>query len=471
MDKNITFGIIVGTRSFFNPRLAELGRKELLSILKNYGYKYIILPDSDTQNGAVETLDDAKKYAKLFRDNYEKIDGIIISLPNFGDEIGIVSTLSLANLNVPVLVQAFDDDLDKLNLENRRDAFCGKLSVCNNLYQYNIKFTNTSLHTYPINSKEFEIDLDYFARICKVVKGIKTARLAQLGTRPAAFQTVRYSEKLLQSSGITIIPIDLSEVISVANRVKNSDSEVHEKVNEIKNYAYIPAHIKNENIIKSAKLIVTVEKFIKDNQCVAGAMQCWTSIQNNYGCAACLPMSMLSNNGIPMACETDITGAVSMYALYLASGEPSGYLDWNNNYCNERNKSINYHCSSFPKRFIAKDFEISNLDIMGKSVGYDKCFGACKAKIALGEMTFTKISTDDIHGIIKTYFGEGEFTDDPGDTPGALAICKVDNLQILMNYLCQNGFEHHVAMNRSRTATVLNEAFGKYLGWEIYWHK
>ncbi len=111
-----------------------------------------------------------KKCAKLFRDNYEKIDGVVVALPNFGDEIGVVATLDIAKLDVPVMVQASDDDLSKMSADDRRDSFCGKLSVCNNLYQYKIPFTNTSLHTYPIDSKDFRKDLDYFSRVCRVVK-------------------------------------------------------------------------------------------------------------------------------------------------------------------------------------------------------------------------------------------------------------------------------------------------------------
>lgn len=469
--KKATFGVIVGTRGFFNPKLAEEGRKELLERLDSAGYKYFVLSSEDTRYGVVETVDDARKCAKLFRDNFEKIDGIIVSLPNFGDEIGIVAALDIAKLNVPVLVQACDDELDKMDVEHRRDSFCGKLSVCNNLYQYNIKFTNTSLHTYALKSKDFLSDLDYFSRVCTVVRGIKTARLAQIGTRPGPFQTVRYSEKLLQSSGVTVIPVDLSEIIAAAKKLDDNSLEVKTKVSEIRNYGCIPEGIKMENIIRSAKLNLAVEKFIMDNSCVAGAMQCWTSVEENYGCAACLPMSMLGDKGIPMACETDITGALSMYSLYLASGEPSGYLDWNNNYGDDRNKCINFHCSNFPKSFISKDFVIENLDILGKSLGYEKCFGACKANIEAGEMTFAKISTDDGYGIIKTYFGEGAFTDDYVDSSGGRVVCKIDNLQNLMDFICRNGFEHHISMNRSKVARVLNEAFEKYLGWEVYWHK
>lgn len=471
MDAKTTFGVIVGTRGFFNPKLAEKGRNDLLKVLDEMKLNYIVLSDNDTKYGVVETLDDAKKCANLFRDNYEKIDGVIISLPNFGDEVGVVNTLNIAKLEAPILVHACDDDINKLDIDNRRDSFCGKISVCNNLYQYKIPFTNTSIHTYPVDSKHMRSDLDYFSKICRVVKGIRNARIAQIGTRPAAFQTVRYSEKLLQDSGITVIPVDLSEIIFAAKSINNDLEQLNEKVYEIKHYGCVDNKIPEENIIKSAKLFLAVEKFINENDCVAGAMQCWTSIQQNYGCAACLPMSMLGNTGIPMACETDITGALSMYAISLASGEPSGYLDWNNNFGEDRNKCINIHCSNFPAKFIAADFEISNLDILGKTIGFEKCFGACKANIAPGGMTFAKITTDDNFGVIKAYFGEGQFTDDYVGTVGGRVVCNVNNLQNLMNYICSNGFEHHVAMNRSKVAAVLNEAFSKYMRWETYWHK
>jgi len=468
--KKASFGIVIGSRSFFNPELAKETRNELLEKMDRLGYGYFVLSEYDTRYGIIETVEDAKKCAKLFRDNYEKIEEIIVVLPNFGDEIGVVNTLDLAKLEVPVLIQASDDDLDKMDIGHRRDSFCGKLSVCNNLYQYGIKFTNTSTHTYPITSQEFTDDIQYFSKVCKLVNGLKNARVAQIGTRPTPFQTVRYSEKLLQDSGVTVIPVDLSEIIGKAKSLKDSKG-VKDKISEIKSYGIIPDYIKEENIIKSAKLALVVEKFITENKCVAGAIQCWPSIQENYGCATCLPMSMLGDKGIPIACETDITGALSMYALHLVSDSPSGYLDWNNNYLDDRDKCINTHCSSYPKGFIATDFEISNLDILGSSLGYDNCFGACKANIAAGPMTFAKISTDDGRGIVKAYFGEGEFTDDPVETPGGIAVCRIKGLQKLLDYICQNGFEHHVAMNRTTAAKVLNEAFGKYLGWRVYWHK
>ena len=471
MDRKITFGVIVSTRGFFPASLAVDGRKQILKKLEKLGYDYVITPEKSTPNGAIATYSDAQKCAKLFSRNRDKIDGILVILPNFGDEQGVAQAIDGARLNVPIMVQACDDRVSSLDLKHRRDSFCGKLSVCNNLYQHGIKFTNTTLHSCSINSNQFADDIDYFARVCRVVKGVSTVRLGAIGQRPDPFRTVRFSEKLLQASGITVCTVDLSEIIFAAMKLSEGDKKVLERIKEIKAYGNIPKGIPAENIAKSARLSLVIENWVENNNCDATAIQCWSSIQENYGCATCLTMSMMGEKGKPSACETDIMGALTMYALYLASGQPSGYLDWNNNYDDDRDKCICVHCSNYPKSFIGRKPEISNLDILGASIGADRCFGGLKANVAPGPMTFAKISTDDTKGKIKAYVGEGEFTDDPVQIHGGIAVCRVPGLQKMMDYICVNGFEHHVAMNRSNSAKVIEEALGKYLGWDIYCHE
>ncbi len=471
MQRKITFGLIVATRNIFNARLAKDGRKQLLKVLDKLGFDYVIPPESATPNGAIETLSDAKKCAQLFKRNQDRIDGVLVILPNFGDELGIVQTLDIARLNVPVMIQACDDRLDKVDVKGRRDAFCGKLSVCNNLYQYGIPFTDTSEHTCDIDSRLFENDIDRFARICRVVKGLTNARIGAIGARPAAFQTVRFSEKLLQASGITVVPIDLSEIIFEAGKLDDRAKKVQERLSQIKDYGNIPDHIDKKNILKQAKLTLVIDNWMAENELDASAVQCWTSIQNNYGCAACLSMSMMGERFMPSACEMDVAGVVSMYALLLASGNVPGFLDWNNNYGDEKDKCVCTHCSNYPRSFMGGEIEISNLDILGQVIDRQKCFGAIKGHVAPGPMTFFRISTDDSKGQIKGYLGEGEFTDDPFDMDGGIAVCKVLRLRELLAYLCQNGFEHHVAMARSHFAKVLYEAISKYVKWDLYYHE
>jgi L-fucose isomerase-like protein len=469
VTKKTVLGVIVGTRGFFNAKLAAEGRRTTLKKLADLNIDAVILPEDATPTTAVETYADAQKCAELFRQQRDRIDGVLVVLPNFGDEVGVASTLNLAKLNVPVLVVAVDDDIDKVGLDQRRDAFCGKISVTNNLYQYGIKFTDTTYHTYSLESAEFKKDLRDFSAVCRTVKGLSNARIGAIGARPAAFQTMRASEKLLQASGITVIPVDLSEILAAA--VKPADEvRLKARLDEIGAYGRIPSSILKENITKQAKLGLAVEDWMNRNQLDATSVQCWDSVENNYGCATCLTMSMLGEKLIPASCEVDIAGVVSMYALVLASGNAAAILDWNNNYGEERDLCVCTHCSNYPKSFMGNEIEISNLDILGKTLGPERCFGAIKGKVAPGDMTYFRLSTDDRNGRIRTYTGQGAFVDKPFPMDGGIAVTQVDHLQKLMKYVVRNGFEHHVAMVRGNVAPILAEACGNYLGWDVYHH-
>ena len=470
--ERMCFGIIIGTRAYFNSELAKDVRKQLLRTLADEGYDYVILPEDATPTGSssIETREDGLKCAELFRQNRDRIDGIIVSLPNFGFEIGIINAISVADLNVPILVQACDDENDKVDLDSRRDAFCGKISVCNNLYQYGIPFTDTTLHTYSIYSELLAKDINKFAGICRVVNGLRHARVGAIGARPAGFQTVRASEKLLQKSGITVVPVDLSEILGAARKIEDTDVELLKKLEEIKCYAVVPKEY-SDKLVLQAKFGVAVERWIEANQIDAVAVQCWDSLEQNYGCAACVTMSMLGEKLLPAACEVDIAGAVSMYALTLAAQGQSALLDWNNNFAEDRNKCVCTHCGNFPKSFVRNDLKLGTLGVLGRTLGKVNTFGAVYGKVTKGDFTFFRISTDDTKGVIKAYLGTGEITDDPYGMDGCIAVTKVNNLQTLMKYICKNGFEHHVAMVRNDVKEILNEAIEDYLGWNLYVHE
>lgn len=464
------FGVLISNRSFFPAHLVQSTREKLLKSLRDWGHEVIALSPEDTSMGQTMSYEEAKKCAKLFRDNMDKIDGIIVSLPNFGEETGIADALKWSKCDVPILIQACDDDFDKLQLENRRDAFCGKLSVCNNLYQYGIKYSLTARHTCPVDSEEFKEDVDKFAKVCAVVKAMRTARIAQIGARVMPFRTVRYSEKLLQNAGMTVETVDFSEIFAAAESIAD-EKIIKSKIQEIRDYGNIADGIEDEKILRQANLTIAIENWIEEHDCDASAIQCWDSVESNYGCATCLSMSMMGEKGKPSACETDIMGAVSMLALLRASNVPPIYQDWNNNYKNEKNKCINVHCSNYPVSAFEEVPEIENLDILATTLGTDVSFGALKGRVRPGKMTFLKVSTDDKNGKIKCYLGEGEFTDDPLPTFGGVAVCKVPRLNELMHYLTRNGFEHHVAVVHASVADVLEEALGNYMGWDVYIHR
>ncbi len=471
-NKKMCFGVIIGTRAYFNSALAKDVRAQLLKTLDELGYGYVILPEDATPTGSssIETREDALKCAELFRQHRDEIDGIIVSLPNFGFEIGIINAISAAELNVPVLVQACDDDNDKVDLDHRRDAFCGKISVCNNLYQYGIPFTDTTLHTYSIYSDLLKKDLVKFAGVCRVVNGLRHCRIGQIGTRPLGFNTCRTSEKLLQKYGITVVPADLSEVIFAAQKLALDDPRVLAKLEEVKAYAHIPESYQDK-LANQVRFGVAVEDWIAANDVDAVALQCWDSLEKNYKCAPCITMAMLGDRLIPSACETDVAGAVSMYALTLAAGTPSALADWNNNFAEDRNMCVCTHCGNFPKSFSKASVELGPLGVLGRTLGKVDTFGAVFSKVAAGDFTFFRISTDDARGVIKAYTGEGDITNDPYDMNGCIAVTRVNNLQKLMKHICRNGFEHHVGLVRGHVADILEEAVGNYLGWDLYVHE
>jgi L-fucose isomerase-like protein len=467
----IKLGLVVGSREFFNGEPALETRKQLLKQLDRTDVTAAILPVDATKNGALQSREDARRYAAFFREQHPSIDGLVICLPNFGDEIAISELVNEARLGVPILLQASNDEIDKVDVRSRRDAFCGKFSVANNFYQYGVPWTDTASHTCDVDGSEFATDLDRFVRTCRVVRGLKQARIGSIGARTGAFQTMRFSEKLLQASGLTVVTVDLSEMIFAAGALAEDAPEVKAKLEEIAAYGRIPSHIKPDKILKQAKWTIAVNRWIEENDCDASAIQCWRSLQDNFGCATCLTMSMMGEELMPSACEVDVMGAISMYALALAAETPSAILDWNNNYAREVDKCVCTHCGNFPKSFIGDTPEISELDVIGSVVGKEKCFGAIKGKVRSGPMTYFRASTDDGLGTIKAYVGEGEFTDDPFPMDGGIAVTKVARLRPLLGFIARNGFEHHVAMVRGHHAKAVHEAITRYLNWPIYRHE
>ena len=465
---NTSLGVIFGNRDFFPDHLVSEARQDILALFKEMNIDAVMLGKKETKLGSVETYAHAKACADLFKANRDRIEGILVVLPNFGDEKGVADTIKLSGLNVPILVQAYPDNLEAFNVERRRDAFCGKISVCNNLRQYGYQFSITSLHTCYPTSETFKKDLRKFESVCHAVKGLRSARLGAIGARPGAFNTVRYSEKILQASGITVTTVDLSEILGDSARLSDNAPSVKAKLEEIHTYAKHET-VPSPAIVRMAKLGVVISDWMEANDLQATAIQCWTSIQENFGINACTLMSMMSNQLMPSACETDITGVVSMYALQLASNSPGALVDWNNNYADDSDRCVLFHCGNWANSFVPNN-EIKTAPILGTTIGEENTFGAMAGRASAGSLTFARVSTDDTHGVIRTYTGEGQLTDDPLDTFGHRAVAHVPDLQNLLKYICKNGFEHHVAMTMGNVAEALDETFTTYMGWDNYNH-
>jgi L-fucose isomerase-like protein len=465
----MTMGVIVGNRGVFPGELARAGREEILRALDSAGMDAVVLTPEQSKYGAVENHDEAKQCADLFRKNADRIDGVVVTLPNFGDERAVADTLRLANLAVPVLVQASPDARGRMAIQSRRDSFCGKMSVCNNLRQYGIPYSLTKSHTVHPESPAFAADLARFAAVCRVVRGMRNLRVGCIGARVAPFNTVRYSEKILEAAGISVETVDLSEILGRIGRLAEDNAGVASKLAEVR--GYVPGAVPEKALVKIAKLGYVIDEWMRSVDVSVTAVQCWSALQDFYGVVPCTLMSMMSNVQMSSACEADVCGTLSMHALALASETPSALLDWNNNYGDEADKAVCFHCSNLPKSFFEDPQMTYNVMGANAAGSAENFHGALAGRVKAGPMSYARISTDDTTGRIRGYVGDGVFTADPLDTFGGVGVVEIPRLEELLGFICENGFEHHVAANRAHVAAAVYEATTRYLGWDITWHK
>jgi L-fucose isomerase-like protein len=464
-----TLGLIVAHRDVFPAELAKRGREAILSKLKEANIDVVVVSENETRDGVVAGWHDAEACAKVFREHSAKIDGILVTLSNFGDERAVADAIKLSGLSVPVYVHAYADKVNEFSIQHRRDSFCGKLSVCNNLTQYAIPYSIGKDHVLSPDSPRFKDELAWFAGVCRVVRGLRGARIGCLGERTVPFKTVRFSEKLLEQSGISVEVKSMVDTVVEVNALGDSDEKVKAKLDKLGKYLPANKDVPPQAMLTTAKLGVVLDKWVEEEQINAYAIQCWSAMQNALKIFPCSIMSMMSNEFMPAACEVDVMGATAMYAMQLAGGGPSALFDWNNNYGDDPDKLVVFHCSNTATSFM-KSVRTGPNAMAVKGNPYTSCFCTLHGPMKPGPIGFARISTDDVHGRIVGYIGEGEVTDDPLDTFGVTGVIKIPNLPKLMYFLTANGFEHHVAMNNTPRTAVLHEAMTKYFGWKIYRH-
>jgi L-fucose isomerase-like protein len=464
-----TLGLIVGNRDVFPAALAKQGREDMLARLDALGVAAIALTPKDAPDGVVMTWKDAQACARLFRDNREKIDGILITLPNFGDERAIADSVKLSGLSVPVYVHAWPDRVAELSVSQRRDSFCGKLSVCNNLKQYGIPYSIGALHVVAPQSEEFARELKWFVDVCRVARGLRGARIGSIGERTTPFKTVRYSEKLLEAGGISVESKSLVETVAEVNALPDSDPLVAQKLAKLTGYLPSTRDIPPAAMKTTAKLGVVLERWVKEYQISSYAIQCWSAMQEALKIFPCSIMSMMSDELLPSACEVDVMGAIAMYALQLAGGGPTALFDWNNNYDEDPDKLVLFHCSNTALSFM-KEAKAGFNAMAVKGNPKDSCFCTLHGSLKPGPVAWARLSTDDVNGRIVGCIGDAEITGDTLSTFGTTGVMKMANMQKFLYFLTANGFEHHVALSYNPRTDVLYEALTKYMGWKIYHH-
>jgi L-fucose isomerase-like protein len=459
-----TLALFFGNRGFFPASLIAQAREDLARVLHAQGHDVLMLDANATRYGAVETTREGEIYARFLHANKGKFDGVILSLPNFGDETGAVAALQDAG--VPILIQAYPDDLDKMAPALRRDSFCGKISIMDVFRQYGVKFTALKPHVVSPTSERFKANLDYFDRVCRVVKGVKGMVVGAIGARTTPFKTVRIDEIALQQHGITTETIDLADVFARMKSINASDEAYRAKSARLRGYTNWLG-VPDEAFDKIVRLGITLDALIAEYQMDALAIRCWTELQFQLGISPCVLMGELNGRGIPAACEVDVGNAVAMHALALASDGPVACLDWNNNYADEEDKCILFHCGPVPTSMMTDPGRVTDHAILSNAVGEGCGYGCNVGRIAPFDFTFGSLMSDE--GKLKMYLGQGKFTTDPIPLEffGVAGVAEIQGLQDVLLYIGQQGHRHHVSLTPGWIQEPAREALEHYLGFEV----
>jgi L-fucose isomerase-like protein len=463
----IALGFVPANRGFFSAELAAKMRQQTIDAIRRLGLDVVVPSPEQTKVGCVENRQEAELCAELFRQ--QRVAGIVIGAVNFGDEQAAAWTVRQARLDVPVLIFGCQEEETLKKTTPRRDAFCGLLSIGEALRQIGAKY---SVARRPIcfpADESFAVDLDWFIRVCRVVGGVRNARYGQVGARPEAFWTCRFDEKQLQRLGPTTVVLDLSEAIAGANALEDDDPQVRQLVEQIGRYADTSA-VRPASLVRSAKLELFLRRWRQFHAIDALGIQCWTSIQANFGVCSCTAMSRLGDEGVPCACEADILGTLSMHACQLASGSPAALADWNNQH-NEDDELVNlWHCGVFPKSFAKAQPKLGVQEIIAQSgaAKYEDSEGTVEFVAKPSPLTLCRV-TQDPDGAWKAVVAEGKIEDNPAETFGAYGWCRIPYLQRLYRDVLLRHFPHHVAITQTHVGNALWEALGNYLGMQVYW--
>jgi L-fucose isomerase-like protein len=462
--KKTTFALFFGNRGFFPASLMSVAREEMSQRLKFLGHEVLLLDAEATRHGAVETAAEGEIYARFLHENQGRYGGVILCLPNFGDENGAVAALRKAG--VPIWIQAYPDQLEKMSPEWRRDAFCGKFSIMDVFFQNELKFTALKPHVVAPSSLQFAANLDYFDRLCRVVNGLRQLTLGAIGARTSAFKTVRIDELALQRHGVTMETFDLSDVVHRVLKLGDGDEKVQGKLNRLLDYCSWQG-VPDKSRLQLAKLGVVLDEIVDESRLDAVAIRCWIEMQTQLGISPCVLLSEMNDRGVVSACEVDVGNAVCMSALRLASGAPATCLDWNNNYGEEEDKCILFHCGPVPQSLMTAKGEVTDHAILANAVGSGCGFGCNTGRIAPMPITFGSLLTDS--GKIEVYLGQGRFTEDliPREFFGCAGVAEIPRLQDALLTIGYAGHRHHVSVTPGHVLAPVQEALGKYLGYHV----
>lgn len=462
MMRNMKLAVLVANRGFFPSSVIESARAEMTQAIQKVGAEALLMDPTLTRYGAVENRAEGEIYSNFLAEHDGEYDGLIICLPNFGDENGIKEAIK--DVKVPILLQAYPDELGKLDFANRRDAFCGKLGLCAVLKQMKVPFVSGGSFTVHPLSDQFHRELSEFVSICRIVKRMKHMRIGVLGARTTAFKSVRFDEGALESRGADVETLDLTQVFDKMKAISDSDPRLavwEEEIKAISDTCDTPSYA----ILNQCKLGVALEEIKTEMKLDVMAIRCWSELQYEYKITPCTVMGILNKRQIPVVCETDVTNAPAMLALAMASDTGVGCLDINNNYGEEADKCILFHCGPLPIDLLCGKGHMEEHKMFTKTQGENCSWGVNVGRMKPGTVTVCGMRTE--NGEARYFVEKAEVLDITLDEGffGTYGVIQIPNLQSKLIHMSEEGFRHHAIVTAGDHTKSVREALSKYLGY------
>lgn len=454
--------LLVANRGFFPSSVIESAREDMLRAAKDAGIELLTMDSNLTRYGAVETKEEGEIFADFLSQHDGEYDGLIICLPNFGDENGIKEAIK--DVTVPILLQAYPDELGKLDFANRRDAFCGKLGLCAVLKQMGVSFVSGEPFVMHPLSDAFHRELLDFAAICRIVKRMRHMHIGVLGARTTAFKSVRFDESALERRGADVETLDLTQIFDCMDKVGRDDPRLSvwkKEICSISDTKDAPEYA----IESQCRLGIALKDLQESMGLDVMAIRCWSELQYRYQITPCTVMGILNQKQIPVVCETDVTNAPAMLALSLASETGVGCLDINNNYGSGADQCILFHCGPLPIDLLVGPGHMEEHKMFVKTQGENCSWGVNAGRIKPGVITICGMRTE--NGEVRYYAEKAEVLDIKVDAGyfGTYGVIQVPDLQRKLRHMSEEGFRHHATITAGDQTRRIREALSKYLGY------
>ena len=454
------FAVFVSNRTTFPQQLVMEAISSVRKALELRGIE-AVLPE-DPAMAAAADLAAGQKYAAFLKEN--PCDGVLAIFPNFGDECSCHA--ALRDAGCPILFVAIADTLDAMGIATRRDSFCGKISAVNLFRQCGTPCSCLAPHTVDLSSEAFAKNLKDFSAICWIVKGMKRLRTGSIGARCTPFKTVRFDETALEKYGISNEAFDLSELFSLIRSLPDNHEEVQEKCEFIRNYTLWPTDTRDVQL-RMTKLALGIEKMVTKYQLDLVTLRCWTELEEELKLSPCMVLSMLNDKRITANCEVDTVNAIAMHLLSLAADAPGACLDWNNNYGEDENACVLFHCGPTACSLMQPGTKIVDHPMFARVLGCGNGLGCNEGRMKDGKFTWATGMTR--NGNLSILLDRGTFGPEklPEEFFGCGGIAHFADFQKKLLFLLKKGFPHHMTLSYGDHFRVVEEAVTSYLHYDL----